>query len=127
MKKTPTGWELPYTLGPGNYEYYYVVDGKLEVKMASPDSLKGSKDARNFSFVLEPNHEFRLKKYEKAKTVYLAGDLSISIRANIELANGHKIISDFSDIHIASEGEDLVADLKQGLSFVRQQKKKRKP
>jgi DUF4097 and DUF4098 domain-containing protein YvlB len=39
-------------------------------------------------------------------TVYLAGDLSISIRANIELANGHKIVSDFSDIHIASEGGD---------------------
>jgi DUF4097 and DUF4098 domain-containing protein YvlB len=39
-------------------------------------------------------------------TVYLAGDLAISIRANIELANGHKIISDFSDIHIASEGGD---------------------
>jgi len=33
-------------------------------------------------------------------------DLSISIRANIELANGHKILSDFSDIHIASEGGD---------------------
>ena len=30
-------------------------------------------------------------------------------------------------VHIASEGEDLVADLKQGLSFVRQQQKKRKP
>jgi hypothetical protein len=30
-------------------------------------------------------------------------------------------------IHIASEGEDLVADLKQGLSFVRQQQRKRKP
>jgi DUF4097 and DUF4098 domain-containing protein YvlB len=39
-------------------------------------------------------------------TVYLAGDLAISIRANIELANGHKISSDFSDIHIASEGGD---------------------
>jgi DUF4097 and DUF4098 domain-containing protein YvlB len=39
-------------------------------------------------------------------TVYLASDLSISIRANIELANGHKILSDFSDIHIASEGGD---------------------
>jgi DUF4097 and DUF4098 domain-containing protein YvlB len=39
-------------------------------------------------------------------TVYLAGDLAISIRANIELANGHRIISDFSDIHIASEGGD---------------------
>ncbi|MFY9559758.1 MAG: hypothetical protein WAQ52_05955 [Terriglobales bacterium] len=37
-------------------------------------------------------------------TVYLASDLSISVRAAIELANGHSIHSDFSDIHIASEG-----------------------
>jgi hypothetical protein len=29
-------------------------------------------------------------------------------------------------IHISREGEDLIADLKQGLSFVRQQQKKRK-
>jgi hypothetical protein len=29
-------------------------------------------------------------------------------------------------VHIATEGEDLVADLKQGLSYVRQQKQKRK-
>ena len=40
-------------------------------------------------------------------TVYLASDLSVSIRANIELANGHRIVaSDFPDIHIASEGGD---------------------
>lgn len=38
-------------------------------------------------------------------TVYLAEDLSISIRANIELANGHRIMaSDFPNIHVASEG-----------------------
>jgi DUF4097 and DUF4098 domain-containing protein YvlB len=37
-------------------------------------------------------------------TVYLANDLPISIRAEIEVANGHTIHSDFSDIHIASEG-----------------------
>src|SRR6202140_4591520 len=37
-------------------------------------------------------------------TVYLANDLAISIRAEIELANGHAIRSDFSDIHISSEG-----------------------
>jgi hypothetical protein len=30
-------------------------------------------------------------------------------------------------VHIASESEDLIADLKQGLSYVRQQQKKRKP
>ena len=29
-------------------------------------------------------------------------------------------------VHIASESEDLLGDLKQGLSFVRQQQKKRK-
>jgi DUF4097 and DUF4098 domain-containing protein YvlB len=37
-------------------------------------------------------------------TVYLANDLAISIRAEIEVANGHTIRSDFSDIHISSEG-----------------------
>jgi DUF4097 and DUF4098 domain-containing protein YvlB len=37
-------------------------------------------------------------------TVYLANDLAISIRAEIEIANGHTIRSDFSDIHVSSEG-----------------------
>lgn len=38
-------------------------------------------------------------------TVYLAGDLPISIRAAIELANGHSIrASDFPGIHINTEG-----------------------
>jgi DUF4097 and DUF4098 domain-containing protein YvlB len=37
-------------------------------------------------------------------TVYLANDLAISIRAEIEVANGHTIHSDFSDIHVSSEG-----------------------
>jgi hypothetical protein len=35
---------------------------------------------------------------------------------------GHK-----EPVHIASESEDLLGDLKQGLSYVRQQKKKGKP
>jgi DUF4097 and DUF4098 domain-containing protein YvlB len=37
-------------------------------------------------------------------TVYLANDLAISIRAEVEIANGHTIRSDFSDIHVSSEG-----------------------
>jgi len=37
-------------------------------------------------------------------TVYLANDLPISIRAEIEVATGHGIHSDFPDIHISSEG-----------------------
>jgi len=37
-------------------------------------------------------------------TVYLSDNLQVSIRAAIELANGHMIRSDFSDIHVSSEG-----------------------
>ena len=37
-------------------------------------------------------------------TVYLANDLAISVRAEIEMASGHTIHSDFSDIHVSSEG-----------------------
>ena len=39
-------------------------------------------------------------------TVYLAPNLPISIRASIDVANGHSIRSDFSDIHVSSEGGD---------------------
>ncbi len=37
-------------------------------------------------------------------TVYLANDLPITIRAAIEMANGHAIRSDFNEIHVTSEG-----------------------
>jgi DUF4097 and DUF4098 domain-containing protein YvlB len=37
-------------------------------------------------------------------TVYLANDVAISIRAEIEMANSHTIRSDFSDIHVSTEG-----------------------
>jgi hypothetical protein len=36
--------------------------------------------------------------------VYLADNLQVSVRASIELANGHTIRSDFSDIRVSSEG-----------------------
>jgi hypothetical protein len=36
--------------------------------------------------------------------VYLANDIPISIRAAIDLANGHTISSDFADIHVNVEG-----------------------
>jgi DUF4097 and DUF4098 domain-containing protein YvlB len=37
-------------------------------------------------------------------TVYLAPNLSMTIRASIDLANGHRIRSDFSEIRVISEG-----------------------
>jgi len=37
-------------------------------------------------------------------TVYIAPDVAISVRASVDLGNGHHITSDFPDIHIGSEG-----------------------
>jgi DUF4097 and DUF4098 domain-containing protein YvlB len=39
-------------------------------------------------------------------TVYIAPDVAISVRASVDLGNGHHIKSDFADIHIAAEGSE---------------------
>jgi len=39
-------------------------------------------------------------------TVYLAPDVHMTIRASIEVANGHQIHSDIPDIHVTAEGGD---------------------
>jgi hypothetical protein len=39
-------------------------------------------------------------------TVYLDSNMNISVRASIEVANGHNIRSDFPDIRVSSEGGD---------------------
>lgn len=38
-------------------------------------------------------------------TVYIASDVAINVRASVDMGNGHRIRSDFSDIHINSEGD----------------------
>ena len=38
-------------------------------------------------------------------TVYIASDVAINVRASVDLGNGHRITSDFPDIHITSEGD----------------------
>lgn len=67
MKKTATGWELAYTLGPGNYEYSFIIDGKI-AKFAGTNG--------NLTFVIQPNYTFRLKAFPNAKSVFLAGDFN---------------------------------------------------
>jgi DUF4097 and DUF4098 domain-containing protein YvlB len=37
-------------------------------------------------------------------TVYIASDVAVTVRASVDLGNGHRITSDFPDIHITSEG-----------------------
>ena len=37
-------------------------------------------------------------------TVYIASDVAVNVWASVDLANGHRITSEFPDIHINSEG-----------------------
>jgi DUF4097 and DUF4098 domain-containing protein YvlB len=39
-------------------------------------------------------------------TVYIASDLALNVRANVDVASGHRITSDFPEIHIHSEGDE---------------------
>lgn len=73
MKKTADGWELPFALGPGNYEYQFKVGEKLISDPANALTSPGS--GRSF-LVLHPNYTFRLKGFSNAKAVYLAGDFN---------------------------------------------------
>jgi hypothetical protein len=77
MHRTAEGWELPYTLGPGNYEYKFVVDGKWIVDPA--DSLfvvHRVKHIVNSYLIVQPNYTFRLEGHADARAVYLAGDFN---------------------------------------------------
>ncbi|GAB2811935.1 hypothetical protein GCM10027043_09310 [Ferruginibacter profundus] len=67
MTKTATGWQLPYTLGPGNYEYRLSIDGNL----TADEITKG-----NMALVIAPNYTFRLKGFDSARTVCVSGDLN---------------------------------------------------
>ncbi len=73
MKKTATGWEMPYTLGPGNHQYKFKVDGKW---IADPANLMTSPSSGNSYLIINPNYTFHLKGFKNAKEVYLAGDFN---------------------------------------------------
>lgn len=38
-------------------------------------------------------------------TLYIAPDVALNLRATVDMGNGHRITSDFPDIHISSEGD----------------------
>lgn len=38
-------------------------------------------------------------------TLYIASDVAVNVRASVDMGNGHRITSDFPDIHVHSEGD----------------------
>lgn len=75
MNKTDFGWEIPYVLGAGNYEYKFIVDGKW---ITDPDNplTSGSGDFVNSCITFKPNYTFKLDKFTEAKSVLVTGSFN---------------------------------------------------
>jgi hypothetical protein len=70
MRKTDSGWVFPYVLGHGNYEYTFEIDGRKPVDAVT------RKEKPNETLILSPNYTFRLKGYNNAKRICLAGSFN---------------------------------------------------
>lgn len=73
MEKTPEGWQLPYYMSPGNYEYKFVVDGKW---ITDPDNpfTTGKDEHANSLLAFKPNYIFTVNAFTDAKEVRITGD-----------------------------------------------------
>jgi hypothetical protein len=75
MYKTSRGWELPYVVPAGNYEYKFIVDGKWMTDPSNPFT-SGSGATQNSFIALRANHIFELKDFDAAKNVVVAGSFN---------------------------------------------------
>jgi hypothetical protein len=74
MERTSTGWRLAYTMGPGNYEYRFIVDGQWITDPQNPMVLREGNRITNSYLIIAPNYTFRLKGNAGAHKVFLSGD-----------------------------------------------------
>lgn len=72
MQKTASGWELPYALSQGVYEYKFVVDGEWMTDPVNP-FYAYRPYGTNSLITVQPNHTFRLKGYKKSEKVVVSG------------------------------------------------------
>ncbi len=76
LQRRAGGWEIPVTLGQGNHEYYYLVDGNRVGRKPENEKMLKTGEPLNFCKVINPNHTFTLKGYKNATTVYLSGSFN---------------------------------------------------
>lgn len=75
MNKTAKGWQLPYVVSAGNYEYKFIADGKWMIDPANPFT-SGSGDTQNSFIALKANHIFELNQSLNAKSVIVTGSFN---------------------------------------------------
>jgi len=75
MNKTRGGWQLPYVLASGNYEYKFVVDGEWITDPTNPYTV-GVGNSVNSYLTVKPNYYFRLEQYSDADHVIVTGSFN---------------------------------------------------
>lgn len=75
MDKVEGGWDLPYVLKAGNYEYKFIADGKWMTDPGNPYST-GSGDYRNSFVTVKPNVMFSLEGHSDARKVIVTGSFN---------------------------------------------------
>lgn len=76
MERNANGWQLPYVLAAGNYEYKFIVDGNWTLDPSNPKTT-GEGDYENSVLIIEPNFTFRLEGFSDAKEVLLSGSFNM--------------------------------------------------
>jgi hypothetical protein len=75
MEKASGGWQLPYVLAAGNYEYKYIVDGDWITDPGNPFTT-GEANFTNSFLAVKSNHTFILEQHSDASKVILAGSFN---------------------------------------------------
>lgn len=75
MSRTDKGWQIPYVVPAGNYEYKFIADGKWMTDPANPFST-GSGNYENSFIALKANHLFTLSNHANAQGVLVTGSFN---------------------------------------------------
>jgi len=75
MERTEKGWQIPYILPAGNYEYKFIVDGKWYTDPENPFTT-GSGNTENSFLALKFNHLFELDNHADARSVIVSGSFN---------------------------------------------------
>ena len=75
MERSADGWQLPYFLAPGNYEYKFIADGQWLIDPANPYTLGEGRHTNSF-LAVAPNHIFVLDAHPDARQVIVTGSFN---------------------------------------------------
>ncbi|RVU02947.1 hypothetical protein EOD41_03145 [Mucilaginibacter limnophilus] len=76
LRKTKTGWQVTLYLHEGSYKYHFVVDGKSLADPANSSKVKEDNGTSNSVINLGETVAFKLKGYQNAKKVCVAGNFN---------------------------------------------------